>query len=154
MRTTLIAVIVVGLMVLGAMIARTCEPLADCPAGVCGMENPTVLSDPEVRPTPEKTAEEAVITTPVLERLIRSGAKVTILDARSGKFDDGMRIPGAKSLSPEAAREAVQKVVASRDDLVVTYCSNLKCPASHKLAAHLRELGYKNVLEYAAGMTK
>lgn len=35
---------------------------------------------------------------------------------------------------------------------MVTYCSNLKCPASHMLGERLRRLGYANVLEYREGI--
>ena len=34
----------------------------------------------------------------------------------------------------------------------MTYCSNLKCPASSRLARRLRELGYTSVLEYPYGI--
>jgi len=39
-----------------------------------------------------------------------------------------------------------------KDALIVTYCSNLKCPASSRLARRLRELGYTSVLEYPYGI--
>jgi prevent-host-death family protein len=42
---------------------------------------------------------------------------------------------------------AVAKLVPAKDSLVVTYCANLKCPASGKLAARLKELGYSNVID-------
>ncbi len=36
--------------------------------------------------------------------------------------------------------------------LLVTYCTNLKCPASRALAARLTALGYTHVLEYPEGI--
>ncbi len=94
----------------------------------------------------------AEINTATLETLIRSGVSLVILDARTGKFDDGKRITGAKSLGPQASEEEVKSVVASKDQLIVTYCSNLHCPASRMLAEHLKSLGYVNILEYPDGI--
>ena len=100
-----------------------------------------------------KTIEkQGHIDTVGLKHLIDSKVDVTILDARSGKYDDGRRIVGAKSLSYEATLKQAESVIPRRDSLIVTYCSNLKCPASAKLAKHLKELGYTNILEYSAGI--
>lgn len=96
--------------------------------------------------------EIAEINTSGLKALIDAGAKVTILDARSGKYDDGRRIPGAKALAADASEKLIKKAVRSKDALVVTYCGGLKCPASAKLAGRLKELGYKNVIEYRHGI--
>jgi rhodanese-related sulfurtransferase/YHS domain-containing protein len=114
------------------------------------------LEDQGVTPAPvpcgKADADRANIDTPVLKTLLSSGIPVTILDARSGKYDDGKRIPGARSLTSQAGAEEVQKVIPSKKSLVITYCANLKCPASARLAAHLRKLGYTNVMEYPEGI--
>jgi rhodanese-related sulfurtransferase len=77
---------------------------------------------------------------------------MTVLDARAGKFDDGNRIPGAKTLAADAAAEKVTAMLPDKQALVVTYCANLKCPASSQLAKRLRQTGYSNVLEYHEGI--
>jgi rhodanese-related sulfurtransferase len=77
---------------------------------------------------------------------------MVILDARSGKFDDGRRLSGAKALSAEAEEADAGKVIPSKDSLVVTYCASWKCPASHALAERLKKLGYANVIEYRQGI--
>jgi len=77
---------------------------------------------------------------------------MTVLDARVGKFDDGNRIPGAKALAPDAPAEKVTSMLPDSQALIVTYCVNLKCPASSLLAKRLRQLGYSNVLEYHEGI--
>ena len=100
----------------------------------------------------EKPDAAAEISTSTLKALIASKAEVHVLDARSGKWDDGKRIPGAKSLAAGVDKEKVSELLPSKDALVVTYCSNLKCGASRKLAKHLRSLGYENVLEYPEGI--
>jgi rhodanese-related sulfurtransferase len=108
-----------------------------CDASVGGVEAPAHM--PEVGPAALKT-------------LLDSGANVTLLDARTGEYDDGRRIPGARSLAPDASAEAAAEVIPSKDALVVTYCSNLKCPASRMLAKRLGELGYSSILKFPEGI--
>ena len=92
------------------------------------------------------------INTAVLENMIESNISMVLLDARSGKWDDKSRIPGARSLNDKSTKDEVAGVIKSKDALVVTYCSSLKCGASNKLYIHLKKLGYKNVLEYPFGI--
>jgi rhodanese-related sulfurtransferase len=92
------------------------------------------------------------INTTVLENLLESNLPMVLLDARSGKYDDKTRIPGAQSLNDKSTKDEVAKVIKTKDTLVITYCANLKCPASKNLYIHLKKLGYKNVLEYPFGM--
>lgn len=92
------------------------------------------------------------INTAALKTLIDSGAALTLLDARTGKYDDGRRIPGALNLAPDAKDEAILAMLKSKDALIVTYCANTKCPASVMLAGKLSALGYKHILEYPYGI--
>ncbi len=92
------------------------------------------------------------INTVVLENMIESNIPMVILDARSGKWDDKSRIPGASSLNDISTKDEVAGSIKSKDTLVVTYCSSLTCGASNKLYIHLKKLGYKNVLEYPFGI--
>jgi rhodanese-related sulfurtransferase len=95
---------------------------------------------------------EAFINTEGLEALIRAKAAVTLLDARSGKYDDGRRIPGAKALSATAADEEVTRELPDKGALIVTYCAGVTCPASKALSDKLKKLGYTNVIEYPEGI--
>ncbi len=92
------------------------------------------------------------INTTVLENMIESDIPMVLVDARSGKWDDKSRIPGALSLNDKSTKDEVTGIIKSKDTLVVTYCSSLKCGASNKLYVHLKKLGYKNVLEYPFGI--
>lgn len=100
----------------------------------------------------DKADKTAVINTQGLAALVKAKAAVTILDARSGKYDDGRRIPGAQQLSPKADAKDVAKLLPDKHALIVTYCAGLSCPASKMLADHLKELGYANVIEYPQGI--
>ena len=94
----------------------------------------------------------AEINTSALKSLIDSGVNLTLVDARTGKNDDGRRIATALNLSPDAKESDIESVLTSKDALIVTYCASLKCPASRKLAARLIALGYKRILEYPQGI--
>jgi len=91
---------------------------------------------------------EAKINTAGLAVLIAAKTPLTMLDARSGKYDDGKRIPGAKSLSAASTDDEVKAMLPDKSALIVTYCQNLECPASPQLAEKLKKMGYKNVVEY------
>jgi rhodanese-related sulfurtransferase len=92
------------------------------------------------------------VDTNALATLLAAKTPVTVLDARTGKYDDGRRIPGAKTLSAKATAAEAAKLIPSMDALVVTYCTSPKCPASKMLAERLAGLGYKNILKYPAGI--
>jgi rhodanese-related sulfurtransferase len=104
------------------------------------------------KPASKPAADEATVNTAGLAILLRARVPLALLDARSGKFDDGRRIPGAKTLSATATAEQAAAFIETKDTLVVTYCSNLKCPASSYLAKRLKALGYTNVIEYPHGI--
>ena len=119
-----------------------------CPLPV----NNSGCSDKDKRELYKKLKHGHYINTTVLENLIESNIPMVLLDARSGKWDDKSRIPGAQSLNDKSTKEEFKRIIATKETLVVTYCSNLKCPASNKLYIQLKKLGYKNVLEYPFGI--
>lgn len=107
----------------------------------------------DVKATKEVIADGPIISTLGLKVLMDAQVPMTILDARSGgKWDDGRRIPGAKGLNSKATADDAASVIKSKDDLVVTYCVSVNCPASKLLADRLRQLGYKHVIEDAEGI--
>lgn len=93
-----------------------------------------------------------IIDTMGLKNLINAKVPLVILDARTGQYDDGNRIPNAKALSYEATAEQASALIPSKESLVVVYCSNLKCPAGQALAEKLVDYGYLNVVKYAEGI--
>ena len=95
---------------------------------------------------------QAEISTAALAALVRAKVPAVILDARTSKWDDGRRIPGAKTLTAQDAVSKVRSLAPNKDALIVTYCGSVKCPLSHALAHRLEGLGYTNVVEYGAGI--
>lgn len=107
----------------------------------------------ELKETKNSTkVDYGVIDTKALEAIINSKLNVVIIDARSGKWDDGKRIPTAVQLSPDASEKEIEAIIKNKDQLVVTYCGGITCHASKKLAKKLINLGYKNILEYPEGI--
>ena len=125
----------------------------DCSSGVCGTSEPEPAKlKSSSKPHDHGHANIGTISPLALKSMVDAKLPVTILDARSGKWDDGRRIPGAKSLNADSKVREILKVLPDKESLVVTYCSNLQCPASAKLAKHLKSLGYKNVVEFPEGI--
>ncbi len=136
-----------GLGLLAGLAARA-EEAAACPNGMC-------MSGAMKAGTSTVAAEHhpyGMIDTQALAALIRGKTPMVLLDARSGKYDDGRRLPGAKALAPDATAEQAAKLIPAKDSLVVVYCTNLKCPASQHLAENLAKLGYTNLLKYPNGI--
>jgi len=100
----------------------------------------------------EGKMQKASINTPGLAAMIAAKVPMIIVDARSGKYDDGKRIPGAKSLNAGATDEEIKALLPDKSVLIVTYCANLECPASHQLAEKLIKSGYVNLIEYPEGI--
>lgn len=126
-----------------------------CEGDVCASTDPAHKHEKDAaKSEPHKESDKNVptVNTLGLKTLINSGVPLTILDARSGKYDDGKRIAGALSLNAESKAEEIAKVLPKKDALIVTYCSNLKCPASNALYNHLKSLGYTNLIEYPEGI--
>lgn len=121
---------------------------ADCPTGACAPG--AAMTAPAE--TEKAAAGYSEINTDALAMLLKSGADVVVLDARSGKWDDGRRIPGAKALAADTTEEQALEVIGGKDKLIVTYCTNLKCPASKHLSKRLIELGFENVMKYPEGI--
>ena len=117
---------------------------AVCPAGTCQAKAAAAVAAP--------VAKEAVVNTEALAAMLRAKVPMTVLDARTGAFDDGRRVPGARMLAPTAKDAEVTALLPDKKALVVTYCTGLKCPASHMLGEKLRAMGYVNVLEYHEGI--
>lgn len=125
-----------------------------CPDGTCASDKHEHKATEAAAKEPVKESGDApaTVNTLGLKTLISSGVPLTILDARAGKYDDGRRIPGAQSLNAESKAEDIARVLPNKESLIVTYCANLNCPASHKLYTHLKSIGYTNLIEYPEGI--
>jgi rhodanese-related sulfurtransferase len=92
------------------------------------------------------------VSTEELKKTLAKEEPVILVDARSGKYDDGRRIGNAKQLASSASAEEIEAALPDKDAKIVAYCSSLKCPASKQLAHKLVDLGCKNVVKYPDGI--
>ncbi len=96
--------------------------------------------------------DKGTISTEELKSMLDSKANIILIDARSGKWDDGKRIAQAKNLTLEMKDDQIKQTLGASDQFIITYCGGEKCPLSHKMADRLKSLGYQYVLVYPQGM--
>jgi len=73
-------------------------------------------------------------------------------DGRSKRFFRKVHIKGARSVYfAKVESNPILKQV-NKDQLIVTYCSNIRCHIAFTLARRLRKLGFTNVYVFAAGL--
>lgn len=92
-----------------------------------------------------------------LKALRAAKVPMVLIDARTGKWDDNVRIPGAIAVKNCSGAcwskpDTYKALVKDKNALVVTYCGQSKCPLSSIVANKLRAAGYTNVIEYKAGL--
>ncbi len=85
-----------------------------------------------------------------LDELRRSGARVVVVDARSGAAWAREHIVGAVNL-PHRTIDAAGTASFDREALYVTYCDGIGCNASTKGALALARLGFR-VKELQGGL--
>jgi rhodanese-related sulfurtransferase len=84
--------------------------------------------------------------------LMDSQTPFVLLDARGEQWHDGDKIPGANLAWYLDSEEVFDRLIPSKETLVVVYCFSFSCPLSGRLASKLVKLGYSNVIEYPAGL--
>ncbi|MCX7004870.1 MAG: rhodanese-like domain-containing protein [bacterium] len=97
----------------------------------------------------DKGAKVTHVTTDQLAGLLGT---VVVVDARTAKYDDGKRIPGAITVPADATAEQITAALPDKSAKVVVYCTSPKCPASAKLAKTLVKYGYTAVQKYPDGI--
>ena len=86
----------------------------------------------------------------LLERGER-GERVTLVEALPEPYYRKAHLPGALDLPHDRVDELAPALLPDQAAAIVVYCANLPCENSAIAAARLRELGYTNVRDYAAG---
>ena len=76
--------------------------------------------------------------------------RFVIVDALSQEHYASSHLPSAVNLPYEFVDEA-EKVLPDKSAEIVVYCMNVDCEASRLEARELVEMGYGNVIHYAAG---
>lgn len=86
------------------------------------------------------------ITIPVLAALLEGTAPVTVVDANTPKTRAQLgTIPGATLVDSPKGYDLAAALPQDKAGLVVFYCANARCTASHKAAERAVEAGWSNV---------
>ncbi len=87
-----------------------------------------------------------------LKQKIDDGEPMTLIEVLPESGFNEFHLPGAINIPVGSDRfeERVQ-AVADRDEQVVVYCKDSDCDASPKAAQRMEDLGFTNVIDYAAG---
>jgi len=131
--------------------AGTCDKAAcgdkcTAGAGTCAKAGAEKCAKPCDKCPAKKVAH---VTTDQLSGLLGT---VVVVDARTAKYDDGKRIPGALTVPADATPEQIAAALPDKSAKVVVYCTSPKCPASAKLAKTLVKHGYTAVQKYPDGI--
>jgi rhodanese-related sulfurtransferase len=77
-----------------------------------------------------------------LDHALKSGEKITVIDARSTEAFQHDHIPGAVNL-PHRTMSSETTSHIDKNSLVVTYCDGIGCNASTKAAIKMLKLGFR-----------
>ena len=92
------------------------------------------------------------ITRDELKGMIDRGDDVAVVETLDEKYFRKFHLPGAINVPPgDGFDERIRQAVPDKDKPVVVYCMDEACDASPKAARSMEELGYTNVMDYAAG---
>jgi rhodanese-related sulfurtransferase len=92
-----------------------------------------------------------LITRDELQAAIENG-EVTVVDALPASYFEQQHLPGAVNLFVDEAAGRAADVLPDKAAAIVTYCSNVACPNSERVARTLSRLGYTNVRKYPEGI--
>ncbi len=140
-----------SILFVSVLVAAGCCSNGGCPASKCSPCKCDPCKCAVVENAEQADSKIKLIGTDELSGIVE-GKKALIFDARSGKWDDGERIPGAKSLNEKSSPEEISAAIPDKNAELVVYCSNTQCPASDRLAKHLLKHGYNNIKEYPEGI--
>lgn len=86
-----------------------------------------------------------------LKRMIDGSEAVVVEVLGEEKFRE-FHLPGAINVPlGDGFEERIRQAVPDKEQAVVVYCANEDCNASPKAAERMESIGYRNVLDYAAG---
>lgn len=129
------------------------KQIAAVAAAMCSLaSNEATCALPSQNSMQQESPHPILLQKEELKSWVDKDKTMIILDARTAQYDDGTRIPKAKSVPYDATTDIIYKAVPTKEITVVVYCSNQECRASGRLADRLLKMGYKKVYEYSAGI--
>lgn len=117
-----------------------------------GRPSPGVLGGPRslVRGTKGETMPKTISRDALREKL--QGGGPVLIEVLGAPLYRKFHLPGAINIPlGDDFRSRVQETVPDKSQEVVVYCADAECDASPKAARQMEEMGYRHVLDYAAG---
>lgn len=93
------------------------------------------------------------ITTLRLKKLIASREPFRFLDCRGVDYYHWEHIPGATNLRWKYVKERAPQILKDKQVLIITSCDGFTCNASVRCFENLKQMGYKNLIEYPGGLS-
>lgn len=94
-----------------------------------------------------------IIDTDDLERRLGEGEIVNFWNVLSDDYFTGELIPGSRHVPVDRVGREARELGLDLDAEIVVYCSGPTCPNSTTAARKLAALGFRNVREYATGVS-
>lgn len=94
------------------------------------------------------------ISAHVLKQMMTENPHLIVINVLDESEYDKAHIPGTTNipLSRDDFVPAVKALVGNTDRRVIVYCSSSDCEASPKAARELENAGFKDVMDFEAGM--
>jgi rhodanese-related sulfurtransferase len=93
------------------------------------------------------------IDTDDLERRLGQGGIVNFWNVLTDDYFTGELIPGSRRVPVDRVGREARELGLGPDEEIVVYCSGPDCPQSTAAAQKLADLGFRNVQEYANGLS-
>lgn len=94
-----------------------------------------------------------IIDTDALDHRRKEGGIVNFWNVLSDDYFTGELIPGSRRVPVDRVGREARELGLDPDAEIVVYCSGPDCPQSGAAARKLADLGYRNVHEYANGLS-
>jgi len=92
------------------------------------------------------------ITAQELKKKMEEDSEVPVINVLPKEYFDKKNIPGSKNIPEAELEERAPKELPDKDKEVIVYCASTECQASPRSAKKLEEMGYKNVIDFEAGV--
>ncbi|MEZ4605685.1 MAG: rhodanese-like domain-containing protein [Deinococcales bacterium] len=107
----------------------------------------------EAYQVPINLPKDGIINLATLRSLMRNHAtEFMLFDARDAESYDEEHLPPAQSLPYDQVLENAYLLPENKDMLIVFYCQHATCGLSPQAADRARELGYRHVVVFIAGI--
>lgn len=87
-----------------------------------------------------------------LKKKMEEHPEVPVINVLPKEYFDKKHITGSKNIQEAELEERIPKELPDKEKEVIVYCASTECQASPRSAKKLEEMGYKNVIDFEAGV--